>query len=181
MEIARAEAKDLDEILRIQKRAYLSEAAIYGAERIPPLSETIEAVKSDWERKTVLKATVLGRLAGSVRLELEGALCRLGRFSVRPELQGRGIGSALLTASERVFPEARQIELFTGSRSEANLRLYASHGYVRVREEPLPGGVSIVYLRKTIPGIPACPAFSSTTQPADENVDASRRLPRQGP
>lgn len=46
-----------------------------------------------------------------------------------PSLWGNALGSALLAAIERQFPAARRFELFTGSRSEGNIRRYLRHGY----------------------------------------------------
>ncbi|NHC13527.1 GNAT family N-acetyltransferase [Motilibacter deserti] len=72
-----------------------------------------------------------GRLLAAARLRLDGAVAHLGRLVVAPDLQGQGLGGALLAAAEDVAPPAvREVRLFTGARSEANLRLYRRHGYV---------------------------------------------------
>jgi GNAT superfamily N-acetyltransferase len=80
----------------------------------------------------------------------DGAL-RVGRLSVAPDLQGCGIGTALLAAVERLAgPEVRCAALFTGRSSAANVRLYERCGYAVTRYEDLPVGPGIVHLAKAL-------------------------------
>jgi predicted N-acetyltransferase YhbS len=146
--ISRAEGADLDRILSIQREAYRSEASLYDDFTIPPLVQTLDDLVAEFGTKVILKAVVEQRIVGSVRVALAGDVCLLGRLIVSPAMQGQGIGSALLAAGEAVFPEARCVELFTGSRSAANLRFYENRGYVRSHEEVLSPKVTLVHLHK---------------------------------
>ncbi len=148
MKIGQAERRDFPRILSIQKKAYLAEAALYDDYALPPLRESLEEIEAESASKIFLKAEIDGTVGGSVRLALFGPTCIVGRLAVDPRFQRRGIGSALLLHAESVFPEAARFELFTGSRSEANLRLYERHGYVRFREEVLSPAVTLTYLQK---------------------------------
>ena len=150
LDIVAATVADAEAILELQRIAYESEAVRYQNWKIPPLVETIDSVRKDIERHVVLKAIVDGRLAGSVRGVVKNGVCEVCRFSVDPALQRRGIGSALLTAIEREFPDIEGFELFTGNRSVENLRLYERHGYrvVPARTRVLSPDVSLVFLRK---------------------------------
>jgi GNAT superfamily N-acetyltransferase len=139
---------DAEAILALQRLAYQSEARRYDNWAIPPLVETLDSVREHIERHVVLKAIIDDRLVGSVRGVVAGDTCEVGRLIVDPAMQRRGIGSALLTAIEGRFRDVGAFELFTGSLSEDNLRLYRRHGYAFLREEPLPTGVSLIYLRK---------------------------------
>lgn len=47
-----------------------------------------------------------------------------------------------------MHPDAARFELFTGSRSLGNLRLYRRLGYEEFRLEPLSDQVELVYLEK---------------------------------
>jgi hypothetical protein len=49
---------------------------------------------------------------------------------------------------EAAFPQARVFELFTGSRSEGNLRLYERLGYTRTREKVVSPTVTLVFMEK---------------------------------
>ena len=99
----------------------------------------------------MLRATREGVLIGSVRAALAGEICAVGRLMVEPRLQGQGIGSALLNAIEAYLPTARTFELFTGSRSHGNLRLYQRRGYVETRREEVSPQLTLVFLRKQTP------------------------------
>jgi N-acetylglutamate synthase-like GNAT family acetyltransferase len=139
---------DLPRIPEIQKEAYLSEAAIYDDDSIPPLRQTLAEMEREFEAKTFLKAETEGTVVGSVRVSLAGRTCLVERLIVDPRYQQRGIGSALLSHAESVFPEAASVELFTGTKSARNLALYQRRGYVRVREFELSPRVTVVTLRK---------------------------------
>lgn len=149
MKISRAEWNDLPRILAIQKEAYLSEAAIYGDYSLPPLVQSLEELNVEFQSKAFIKAKVDGTLVGSVRQRLVASTCYIERLIVDPQFQRRGIGSALLTYAESVFADATRYELFTGSRSATNIKLYERHGYLRFREEQLSAAVSLVYMQKT--------------------------------
>ena len=89
-----------------------------------------------------------GRLVGSVRAREADGVCQVGRLIVHPELQGRGVGTMLMRHIEAEFPRRAAFELFTGSRSEGNLRLYERLGYARSREKVLSPSVTLVFLEK---------------------------------
>jgi GNAT superfamily N-acetyltransferase len=135
---------DAGEILTVQRAAYVSEAQLYDNPRLSALTETVDDVRAAIETGAVLVAKLGTRIVGAIRGELVDDECRVGRLVVAPDLQGRGIGGALLTAVENTFP-ARRFVLYTGGRSAANLRLYERAGYVRSRVEQ-----SLVYLEKTV-------------------------------
>ncbi len=149
VEILDATVEDADEILALQKLAYLSQAEIYGDYSIPPLTQTIEELKADFARKLFLKAVVEGRIIGSVNGYLDRTTCVIGRLMVHPDKQGQGIGSRLMRMIESRFADAESWELFTGELSTGNIRLYEKLGYRVVRKEPFQGGrFSIVFMSK---------------------------------
>ena len=95
--ITKATIKDAAEILKLQKLAYLSEAAIYNDYSIPPLVQTLVETCEDFENYTILKAISDGLIIGSVRGQLtEDNSCYIGRLMVHPDFQKRGIGSRLM-------------------------------------------------------------------------------------
>ena len=149
--ITQASTEDADAILALQKLAYQSEAKLYHDWSLPPLTQTVESLISEFETSLVLKATWGYRIVGSVRARMNGSTCEIGRLVVHPELQGRGIGSQLLRSIEGRFDNVRTFELFTGSKSESNIRLYLRHGYTVTRTQPLSRTVSLIFLQKPAP------------------------------
>jgi hypothetical protein len=53
-----------------------------------------------------------------------------------------------MSAIEAEFPYAKRFELFTGSRSEGNIRLYERLGYRTFRSDRLSPLVEMVYMEK---------------------------------
>ncbi len=148
LSIEQATAADAEAILALQKLAYRSEAEIYGDFEIPPLRQTVAEMRDDVSRQVVLKATLDGRILGSVRAYERDGTCHIGRLIVHPERQNHGLGKRLLAAIETRFSHVQRYELFTGHRSERNLHLYRKLGYTPFRTETAGQTMSIVYLRK---------------------------------
>jgi ribosomal protein S18 acetylase RimI-like enzyme len=146
--ITRAAISDASDILALQKRAYESEARIYDDWNIPPLTQGLDALVGEIAEATVLKATSGRLIVGSVRATFKNGVCSIGRLIVEPERQGQGLGSSLLQAIEAAFPKATRFELFTGSKSEGNIRLYRRHGYEITETKQLSEHVTLVFMGK---------------------------------
>lgn len=143
-----AASDDAEEILALQRLAYQSEAAIYDDYTIPPLTQTLEEIVADLQRQTFLKATMDGRIVGSVRAYMREGTCFVGRLVVHPSVQNQGIGSRLMSEIEGTFEQVKRFELFTGHHSERNLHLYQKLGYRSYRAIKVTDALTIVYLEK---------------------------------
>lgn len=144
-------ADDADELLTVQRAAFVSEALIYGTADMPPLTQTLEQLRAELEDGEGWVARVDGRLVGAIRArEVDGVLM-IGRIAIAPDQQGSGIGRMLLDAAES-HSTAKVAELFTGSLSEANLRLYERCGYVETSRIPQDDGIEQVFMRKQLSG-----------------------------
>jgi phosphoribosylanthranilate isomerase len=146
-----AERGDAADILALQKTAFRSEAELYQDFSIPPLTQTLEDLESEFDAKRFLKAVSDGRIIGSVCAGMRNGTCHIGRLIVLPDRQNRGIGTRLLRAIEAEFPQAERYELFTGERSARNLHLYCKHGYREFRREPMNERFAVIFLEKPGP------------------------------
>ena len=160
IEITPARVDDAEQILAVQRAAYRLEAERHGVTVLPPLTETRDELTAALRTHVVLVArhstgvatTPGDPVVGSVRALVRDATAHIGRLSVRPDLQGHGIGRRLLWAIERVTAPVARYELFTGHLSARNLRLYGRAGYRRIRDVPADEGVTLVYMEKAIAG-----------------------------
>jgi ribosomal protein S18 acetylase RimI-like enzyme len=150
LKIGIATEKDAVAILAVQKLAFLSEAAIYDDDNIPPLMETVADVQAAMAEETIIKAVLQEKVIGAVRgrLRRPDGSCYIGRLVVHPEVQKRGIGRVLMRSIEGHFANATRYELFTGSRSVANIRLYERLGYRVFCEKRLSDKVNLVGMEK---------------------------------
>ncbi len=149
MNIVEATAADAAAILHLQKLAYQSEARIYNDDQIPPLTQTAGEIEREFADLVFLKATTDdGALVGSVRACERDGTCFIGRLVVHPDHQGRGIGAELVKGIESRFAHVERFELFTGHKSQRNLRFYQRLGYRAFREERVTDALRMVFLEK---------------------------------
>jgi ribosomal protein S18 acetylase RimI-like enzyme len=146
-----ARVEDAAEILAVQKLAYAIEAQLYNAFDIPPLTEKLGDLESEFEEYIFLKALIDGRLVGSVRARMEGEItCYVGRLAVHPDFQGHGIGTRLMTEIESYFPEAVRFELFTGHKSSRNIHIYEKLGYQVYNRKEVAPDIYLLYMIKNV-------------------------------
>lgn len=151
LNILKALPADAAIILALQKRAFLSQAAIYDNYQLPPLTQTQASIEQDFSAATFLKAVLQERILGAVRyVQVEGTI-DIERLVVEPAYQNRGIGTRLLAAVESRCPKGCTLRLFTGDRSSSNLYLYRKLGYNVTSRHTTDQGITLVYLEKELP------------------------------
>ena len=143
-DIVPATPADVPEILVLQRACWVQEALANDSLAIPPLHESLDDVRADLERWSTWVVRAGGRLVGGVRGRLEGTDWQIGRLMVAPDLQGRGLGRALLEHVQAVaHPDATTYSLFTGVHSADNQRMYRKAGF-RLREDLEPPAGAVV-------------------------------------
>ena len=129
-------------MLTLQRAAYVGEAMLYD-QFLPPLFETLDEVRRRAEARTSRSSASVtaGALIGTVRIKPDGEI-GAARGRARPPARRARHARCSQAAIER-----GGTWLFTGDRSEANLRLYRQHGFVETHREPVPGH-ELVYLKR---------------------------------
>ena len=147
-EIIRAVSNDAEELLLLQKLAYQSEAELYNNYDIPPLKQTVDEIIDQFSTHIFLKAISRGEIVGTVRaVEINGT-CHIGRLAVHPDMQKKGIGTTLMNEIDKYFTPLR-FELFAGSKSDKNIRLYQRLGYNIFKTAKYGcGNIEIMYMEK---------------------------------
>lgn len=147
-EIIRADLDDAEELLNVQKLAYQRQAELYNNFDIPPLRETTAEITGLFITHIFLKAVSQGKIAGTVSATEKDGTCHIGRLSVRPDMQKKGIGSALMCEIEKQF-SVRRYALFAGTKSAGNIRLYQKLGYTIYKTEHYGcGDIEIFHMEK---------------------------------
>lgn len=148
--LSRIAASDAGELLTVQRAAFVSEAQIYGSADMPALVQTLAELEAELRAADGWVARIDGRLVGAIRTREENGLLLIGPIAIAPDQQGSGIGQALLEAAES-HSHADEAELFTGSLSEANIRLYERCGYAETERVDQEDGIQEIFFRKKLP------------------------------
>ncbi|MFI0239463.1 GNAT family N-acetyltransferase [Streptomyces sp. NPDC016845] len=160
--ISAATEADTEQILKLQYLCYQSEAQLYGDYSIEPLTQSLDSVRAELAGGTVLVARLGDEVVASVRgtVDADGT-ARIDKLIVHPRMQRHGLGGRLLAAVESALTSpgaAKRIELFTGHRSEHNLRLYRKHGYMAVSTRRVDDRLTLITLAKDVEAVAAAPA-----------------------
>ncbi|WP_408896138.1 tRNA (guanosine(37)-N1)-methyltransferase TrmD [Nocardioides sp. R1-1] len=154
--IVRAAPGDAGELLTLQRACWVQEALANDMLDIPALHESLDDVRTwlgEWDTWVVRRA---GRLVGAVRGRREpgtdgedGDLWDIGRIMVAPDLQGSGLGRALLEHIQAVAPAGvTSYVLFTGAASVRNQQMYKKAGFRLRRDLPAPPGAVVLTKRR---------------------------------
>ncbi len=134
---------DAGEVFTLQRACWVQEAEDNPGVAIPALLESYDDVRGWIAESVVQVAHQGGRLVGAVRGRADGDTWHIGRLMVAPDLQGRGIGRALLERIVALAPGGTtELSLFTGAGSTRNQRIYKRAGF-RLRGEVEPGVVRL--------------------------------------
>jgi tRNA (guanine37-N1)-methyltransferase len=159
LELRVAVPADAPELLVLQRACWMPEGRVSGEWHIPPLEESLDDVVSGlaewttWVARVPADGNAQGRLVASARGRLrpgDPSVWETGRLMVAPDLQGRGLGRALLEHAEAAAPgSVTTFWINTGRVSEGNLRRYKRAGYRIVPGEgTFPGTVDLVRPRR---------------------------------
>lgn len=144
--IAKATPADVGDLLTCTHACWLREGILNDTLTIPAQHETVESLTASFHEWDTYVLRHDGRFIGSVRGKLVDDTWHIGRLMVVPDLHGRGLGRALLEFIQEVAPsDATRFELFTGTGSEHNLKLYKKAGFRGVVQ---PNGTTVVFTKR---------------------------------
>lgn len=123
------------------KQGWTTEAGILDGQRVDAAEVTELIARPD---SMILLCQSSGELLACVHVEREETTCYLGMFSVRPTLQGGGIGRVVLAEAEgvaRVRWQSREMRMTVISVRDELIAWYERRGYRRSGEyKPFPYG-----------------------------------------
>ncbi|HSF99250.1 MAG TPA: tRNA (guanosine(37)-N1)-methyltransferase TrmD [Ornithinibacter sp.] len=139
LEVRVANPADLPELLVLTRACWVPEAQASGSFDLPPLTDGVPELAESLTVWTTWVVRAGGRLVASIRVRRDpddASVWQLGRFMVAPDLQGSGLGRALLAFAESQAPDdTTTLCITTGRASERNQRIYRRAGYRRVAGE----------------------------------------------
>ncbi|MDD5081079.1 MAG: GNAT family N-acetyltransferase [Candidatus Omnitrophica bacterium] len=148
--IIRAVPEDVDELLALGKAAYQIEAERYNNFKIPQIKETGKELQEQFKDHIILKAVFNGKIIGSVRVCKKNGIGHIARLAVLPDYRCRGIGTALMLEAEK-HSKCRRYELFTGTKSISNIKLYEKLGYsISKKEKYGCGDIEVFFMEKAV-------------------------------
>ena len=128
LEITKACANDMKEILELQRLAFYEVGVRYNDPDTTPLPQTLNELVEESENQTFLKAVHEGKIIGAIRGRLDGKKCIVSKVMVHPDHQNKGIGRKLMNAIEKEF-DVDVFELRTGHLDSITISLYQKLGY----------------------------------------------------
>ncbi|WP_214470861.1 GNAT family N-acetyltransferase [Mesorhizobium sp. dw_380] len=152
MNLRAARPEDLTAIVSLTQAAFAPYTALFGGPPIPVTEDYAPRI----ERGEVWLLESGGELAGLIVLERHPDHAMIFSVAVSPAFQGKKLGIALLDfADEQTrlwhLPELR---LYTNSRMERNIALYAAYGFRETGRRPNPyrPGWIVVDMTKPVDG-----------------------------
>lgn len=116
---------DAGELMTVRRAAFVTEAQACADPFIPALTETLAEIRADLNDEDVVTLAMFSgtRMVGSVRLQFAGENDKvyLGRFAVVPDMQGRGLGMALLHEAAAYVNDGQEVWIFTGQNRRASV------------------------------------------------------------
>jgi len=141
---------DVAGVVALTTAAYAPYTALFGAPPIPVTEDYAPRIA----RGEIWLLEIDSALAGLIVLERHADHAMIFSVAVSPAFQGRKLGIALLDFAEEQarswgLPEVR---LYTNSRMERNIALYAAYGYRETGRRPNPyrPGWTVVDMAKPV-------------------------------
>jgi ribosomal protein S18 acetylase RimI-like enzyme len=137
---------DTEAVTALTRAAYAKWVPVIGREPLPMKADHAAAIR-DHRVDLLFAGPDLAALIETIRRDDD---LLIENVAVAPAFQRLGYGRRLIGHAERMAAQARLtwVRLYTNSRFEENLRLYASLGYGVEREEALNGGTAIHMLKR---------------------------------
>lgn len=133
--ISKAVPDEAEELLAMQKGAFMPLYMKYQDHETNPATQTIEGFLKRFDIGDYYKILYKDNLAGSVFVyEKEPGRMKLHLINIHEEYQNKGIGQEVIKRLELMYPQAESWELETILSKKKNCYLYEKMGYIQSGE-----------------------------------------------
>lgn len=141
----------LEELLQVQKAAYLIEANLIGFYDIPPLKDTLSSLQSCNE--IFYGYFIEDKLAGAISYKIPGEVLDIHRMVVNPAYFRQGIAGQLLNfllTEQAITRNIKKVIVSTGAKNEPARQLYLRFGFREVAQPEIVPGLFISQFEKIL-------------------------------
>ncbi len=136
IKIVQSNKEEVNELLKIQKKAFYSDLLKYKDYQTSPATESIESFYFRMQNSLHYSIFIDGSLAGAICLKKQSNdHYYLYRIFLGPEFQNKGYGSRILQQLERKFPDVKRWSLDTPKNNRRNRQFYEKFGYKKISEQ----------------------------------------------
>jgi ribosomal protein S18 acetylase RimI-like enzyme len=136
------------DILELQKASYIIEAELINFYDIPPLKDTIEAIKKCDE--IFYGYYINESLAGIISYKISDKVLDIHRVAIHPRFFRLGVAGKLIAFIENLQLDINNIEVCTGKMNTPAVNLYLKNGYKEVKDIEIGEGIYLTLFKKEI-------------------------------
>ncbi len=135
-----------EQVLNLQRSAYMIEAELIGYSDLPPLKDTIEALQ---QCGTFYGYLIQNKLCGAIAFKTEGGVIDIYRLMVHPDHFKKEIAKMLLNVIESEN-RVKKIIVSTASNNTPAVQFYIKHGFQVVKDEIINDRLSLTHFEKML-------------------------------
>lgn len=149
--LSRTKLEEAEQLLEIQKKAFVDDLLKYQDHEGSPVNEPIERLRKKIELFLYYTIWLNDEIIGGIDIrDLGDGKFRLNRIFISPEYQGKGLGTQVMQLIEVEFPRAVQWSLDTPYLNIKNHHFYEKLGYIKVGEHEITEKLRLIDYIKTI-------------------------------
>jgi ribosomal protein S18 acetylase RimI-like enzyme len=151
LEIRRTLIEEAEEILNIQKEAFLADLEIYKDYETSPATEPIKKLLYKINKNFHYTILINNKIIGGAELRFDSDTeCYINRIFMLPEFQNKGLGTKIMNHFDMDFPHIKKWTLCTPHLNFRNHGFYEKLGYKKVGEHNVKEGLNLINYLKLI-------------------------------
>lgn len=136
--IMKAAKTDAGTLQRIQYKSFEPDLVTYGDDERCPANESIESILYNIENCDYYKIMLFNTIVGGFKIgKYDNDTYRLKRIFIDPDMQSKGIGTFVMKALDKLYPDAKKWTLDTPFKNYRNHHFYEKFGFRKTSENKI--------------------------------------------